>query len=92
MVSKTETPYPSSPTIGQMQKLGEMPGVGPGGMPAPGAPLPRLTRSASDEEFQASREGSLWNLAGFFVIALQGSVATLSESSGPGPDTAPSPV
>ena len=27
VVSKTETPYPSSPTIGQMQKLGEMPGM-----------------------------------------------------------------
>ena len=63
MVSKTETPYPSSPTIGQMQKLGEMPGVGPGGMPAPGAPLPRLTRSASDEEFQA-RPRTFLNLAG----------------------------
>ena len=66
MVSKTETPYPSSPTIGQMQKLGEMPGMTPGS-----GPLPRLTRSASDEEFAAPRVVTLKKSAaglGFNIV------------------------
>jgi len=66
VVSKTETPYPSSPTIGQMQKLGEMPGMG-----GQSQPLPRLTRSASDEEFAAPRVVTLKKSAaglGFNIV------------------------